>query len=156
MHWIGPYSLKCIHVHVYIFWYSFQANIFYFGFLFGLENLRRQKPALYISLQTKYPLGNKCGNVAWNRFFFFYWKDCLGVYVSDIKRNQILLLSSTHLNIILRFDFKLRLCGSLVGMCFPASTAIYTLFCFLFLSGSELVWKIMKMSSMQDIWIKKM
>lgn len=87
--------------------------------------------------------------------FFFYWKDCLGVYVSDIKRNQILLLSSTHLNIILRFDFKLRLCGSLVGMCFPASTAIYTLFCFLFLSGSELVWKIMKMSSMQDIWIKK-
>lgn len=107
MHWIGPYSLKCIHVHVYIFWYSFQANIFYFGFLFGLENLRRQKPALYISLQTKYPLGNKCGNVAWNRFFFFYWKDCLGVYVSDIKRNQILLLSSTHLNIILRFDFKI-------------------------------------------------
>lgn len=88
--------------------------------------------------------------------FFFYWKDCLGVYVSDIKRNQILLLSSTHLNIILRFDFKPRLCGSLVGMCFPALTAIYTLFCFLFLSGSELVWKIMKMSSMQDIWIKKM
>lgn len=64
--------------------------------------------------------------------FFFYWKDCLGVYVSDIKRNQILLLSSTHLNIILRFDFKLRLCGSLVGMCFPASTAIYTLFLFPF------------------------
>lgn len=56
-----------------------------------------------------------------------------------------------------KFDFKLQLCGSLVGMCFPASTAIYTLFsCFLFLSGSELVWKIMKMSSMQDIWIKKM
>lgn len=99
-------------------------------------------------------MGNKCGNVAWNRFFF-YWKGCLGVYVFDIKRNQILLQSSTHLNIILRFDFKLRLCGSLVGMCFPALTAIYTLFCFLFLSGSELVWKIMKMSSMEDIWIKK-
>lgn len=76
---------------------------------------------------------------------FFYWKDCLGVYVSDIKRNQILLLSSTHLNIILRFDFKLRLCGSLVGMCFPASTAIYTLFFVSFfyqgVNSFEKLWK---------------
>lgn len=77
--------------------------------------------------------------------FFFYWKDCLGVYVSDIKRNQILLLSSSHLNIILRFDFKLRLCGSLVGMCFPASTAIYTLFFVSFfyqgVNSFEKLWK---------------
>lgn len=77
--------------------------------------------------------------------FFFYWKDCLGVYVSDIKRNQILLLSSTHLNIILRFDFKIAaLWQSSRNVLSSFNSNIYAFFVSFFYQGVnsfEKLWK---------------